>query len=231
MCEWTNLGLSEWFHSKVTQSHGKVIPRSSRMSAKCRENILSVILTGTLFFIQYMQNGLTRIMSIKKDLKPHNQAKIIKKSVILFLLLNMTIQCKHVHRLELQFFIYFCAAHLPVLKMRYRDEISVFLISDMHVRNKKYGNFVSISLLTGQCATQKLKTFAVLVFEHVRILWSYWEAKIKLPIFCDFSLIVSLYFPFSEMGCHPVKVTNIKCLRRWPNSDPTQWQSLAFSGL
>ena len=31
------------------------------------------------------------------------QAKIIKKSVILFGVLNMTIWCKHVHRLELQF--------------------------------------------------------------------------------------------------------------------------------
>ena len=49
-------------------------------------------------------------------LKGLNQAKIIfKKSVILFWLLNMTIWCKHVHSLELwQFFIYFCAAHLPV---------------------------------------------------------------------------------------------------------------------
>ena len=35
------------------------------------------------------------------------QAKIIKKSVILFRALNMTIWRKHVHRLELQFFIIF----------------------------------------------------------------------------------------------------------------------------
>ena len=32
---------------------------------------------------------------------------------------------------------------------------SRFLISDMHVQNKKYGNFVFISRLTGKCATQK----------------------------------------------------------------------------
>ena len=37
-------------------------------------------------------------------LKGLAQAKIIKKSVILFELLNMTIWCKHVHRLELHFF-------------------------------------------------------------------------------------------------------------------------------
>ena len=47
-------------------------------------------------------------------LKGLAQAKIIKKSVILFWLLNMTIWCKHVHRLELQKFLNFCAAHSPV---------------------------------------------------------------------------------------------------------------------
>ena len=36
------------------------------------------------------------------SLKGLAQAKIIKKSVILFRVLNMTIWCKHVHRLELQ---------------------------------------------------------------------------------------------------------------------------------
>ena len=41
------------------------------------------------------------------DLKGLAQAKIIKKSVILFRVLNMTIWCKHVHRLELQIFIMF----------------------------------------------------------------------------------------------------------------------------
>ena len=40
-------------------------------------------------------------------LKGLNQAKIVKKSVILFWLLNMTIWCKHVHRLELRKFLIF----------------------------------------------------------------------------------------------------------------------------
>ena len=40
-------------------------------------------------------------------LKGLAQAKIIKKSVILFRVSNMTIWCKHVHRLELQIFIIF----------------------------------------------------------------------------------------------------------------------------
>ena len=37
-------------------------------------------------------------------LKGLAQAKIIKKSVILFRFFNMTIRSKHVHRLELQIF-------------------------------------------------------------------------------------------------------------------------------
>ena len=40
-------------------------------------------------------------------LKGLAQAKIIKKSVILFWLPNMTILCKHVHRLELQNVLFF----------------------------------------------------------------------------------------------------------------------------
>ena len=43
----------------------------------------------------------------KSQLKGLAQAKIIKKSVILFRIFNMTIRCKHVHRLELQIFIIF----------------------------------------------------------------------------------------------------------------------------
>ena len=39
--------------------------------------------------------------------------------------------------------------------------ISWFLLLDNHVKNKKYGNFVSISGLTGKCAAQKLKNFCI----------------------------------------------------------------------
>ena len=55
-----------------------------------------------------------RTAATEHYLKGHAQAKIIKKSVILFWLLNMTIWCKHVHRLELQKFLNFSAAHSPV---------------------------------------------------------------------------------------------------------------------
>ena len=47
------------------------------------------------------------MLNIFYTLKGLNQAKIVKKSVILFWLLNMTIWCKHVHRLELQKFLIF----------------------------------------------------------------------------------------------------------------------------
>ena len=46
-------------------------------------------------------------------LKGLAQAKIIKKSVVLFWLLNMTIRCKHVYRLKLQKFFNFSAVHSP----------------------------------------------------------------------------------------------------------------------
>ena len=49
----------------------------------------------------------SNVFEIADWLKGLAQAKIIKKSVILFRVLNMTIWCKHVHRLELQIFIIF----------------------------------------------------------------------------------------------------------------------------
>ena len=46
----------------------------------------------------------------------------------------------NVHRLELQKFFNFCAANLPVKRdIGPRDEITLFLILDMRVRNKKSG--------------------------------------------------------------------------------------------
>ena len=83
--------------------------------------------------------------------------------------------CKHVHRLELQKFFNFCAAHSPV---RLHIETK-FLISNYcsHVKNKKYGNFVSISSLTDKCAAQKLKNCCSsslwTCFRHMVILISY----------------------------------------------------------
>ena len=55
------------------------------------------------------------------------RSKIIKKSVILFLLNNMTIWCKHVHRLELEKCFKLCAAHLPV-RLDIETKITDFLM-------------------------------------------------------------------------------------------------------
>ena len=78
-------------------------------------------------------------------LKRLNRAKIVKKSLILFWLLNMTILCKHVHGITVTFFN-FCATHLPV-RLDIETKFPYFL---------------------------------------------FWTAKIKSPIFYDFSLIESL---------------------------------------
>ena len=54
------------------------------------------------------------MMGCTNSLKGLAQAKIIKKSVILFWVFNMTIWCKHVHILELQIFIIF-VLHIDLL--------------------------------------------------------------------------------------------------------------------
>ena len=52
---------------------------------------------------------------IHLNLKRHHRAMIIKKSVLLSCLRDMSILCQHVHRLELHtFFEKLCVAHLPV---------------------------------------------------------------------------------------------------------------------
>ena len=48
--------------------------------------------------------------------------------------------------------LFYCSIFLAT------DRNSRFLISDMHVQNKKYGNCVSISRLTGKCVRTKNKT-------------------------------------------------------------------------
>ena len=58
---------------------------------------------------------------------------------------------------------------------------SWFLILDNHVKNKKYGNFVSISSLTGKCATQKFY-----VYGHVYIIWSLRSQHKNHRFFDDF---------------------------------------------
>ena len=65
--------------------------------------------------LKYKLNEMSRALMrcvvmpgwLYSGLKGLAQAKIIKKSVILFRVLNMTIWCKHVHRLKLQIFIIF----------------------------------------------------------------------------------------------------------------------------
>ena len=61
------------------------------------------------------------------QLKGLNQAKIIKKSVILSWFLNMTILYQHVYRLKLQKLFNFCAVHLPArLDIETETPISCF---------------------------------------------------------------------------------------------------------
>ena len=90
-------------------------------------------------------------------------------------------------------FFNFCAAHLPVrLDIETKSPI---LIIDSHVKNGKYGNFISISSLTGEYTAQKLKNFCRsclwTCLHHMVILRS--QNKIT-----DFWMISAWASPFNE---------------------------------
>ena len=80
------------------------------------------------------------------------KSKIIKKSVILFWLLNMTFWCRHVHRLELQkFLIFVLRTHQLYIRLDIETEFPYFYF--WHGCQKlEIRNFVLISSLTGDCA-------------------------------------------------------------------------------
>ena len=71
-----------------------------------------------------------------------------------------------------------------------------FLIIDNHVKNRKYGNFVSISSLAGECAAQKIKNFCSsslwTCLHHMVILRS--QNKIT-----DFFMILAWASPFKTI--------------------------------
>ena len=111
----------------------------------------------------------------KGGLKPDSFHFLIKIGLKSAKIGDFILACKHVHRLELQkFFFYFLCSHLPV-RLDREEEIHDSFFLDMHVQNKKYGDIVSISSLTGKCAAQKLKKnlSAVVVYGHVYIIWLY----------------------------------------------------------
>ena len=90
-----------------------VFPSKQEKFNQCCLNAGSL---ATMMAQHWHKTGSTTLVYwvLFSSLKRHNQAKIIKKSVIYF-----------------------------------------GFLSDMHVQNKKWGNFVSISLLTGKCAARK----------------------------------------------------------------------------
>ena len=85
-------------------------------------------------------------------LKRHNRAKIIKKSVILFWLLNMSIIFEHVHRLELRksvkLFVYFLFGTC-MSKINFRPYFSL----GWYKRNPKFYKKSSFDVNTTRPAT------------------------------------------------------------------------------
>ena len=106
-------------------------------------------------------------------LKGHAQAKIIKKSVILFWLTNMTICYKHVHRLELQKFFNFCAAHLPV-RIDIETKFPYFLLLTWLsiIRNREFHLYIKPNWCMRSTTIKFF--FTVLVYGHVYIIRSYY---------------------------------------------------------
>ena len=109
--------------------------------------ILANTLDYTLLFIlllgiELKKNHIEK--STTSYLKLHNQAKIIKKSVILFQLLYVTIRCKH--RLKLKNCCNFCVAHLPV-KRDIKTKFPYFLfwtcMSD--IRHREFRLYISLN--------------------------------------------------------------------------------------
>ena len=142
------------------------------------ENMIRYSAPTSIYIISEMHNC---IMNFWFYLKRHNQAKIIKKSV-LFWLLNMAIRCEHIHILELgksfKFWVLWQRSKW-VESPTYRL-FPYFLFWTCMSKL----NFVFISRLTDKCATQNLiQIYTILVYGHVHIVWPYQEAKIKIQIF------------------------------------------------
>ena len=90
---------------------------------------------------------------LEARLKRHNQAKIIKKSVFLFWLLNMDIICEHIHRLEFAEVFYISGCCGNVASVPKAPFISYSRISYFGHACPKL-NLLLVSRLTGKCATQ-----------------------------------------------------------------------------
>ena len=77
------------------------------------------------------------------SLKGHVQVWNHQKSLILFWLINMTIWCKHVHRLEMQKNFNFCAGHLPArLDIETKFPYFLFLTWLSIIRNQEFRLYI-----------------------------------------------------------------------------------------
>ena len=108
----------------------------------------------------------------------------------------MTIWCKHVHRLKLQKFFNFCAAHLPVrLDIETKFPYFLFLTWFSIIRNQEV---VSISSPTGECASQKLENFSNSCFYNGYFLLV-WTCTYT-PFSREFSFILVAFVELSDIS-------------------------------
>ena len=151
-----------------------------------RVGVIGVLSENTLDIALWVKSKTTAICPRSNNkLKRHNQAKIIKKSVFLFSLLNMAIRCENVHRVELRKFFYFCVAHLPV-KRDIKTGLPYFLLWTYmsEIKNRK-SVLVSILLLSGKPDIPDTSAFSTA--ENVELIGLY-------HIHSGYSIVKYLYF-------------------------------------
>ena len=96
----------------------------------------------TYIYIYIHTHLISQIFARPEQHSTH-RSKIKKKSVILFWLLNMTLWCKHFHKLELEKFFNFCAAHLPVrLDIETKFPYFLFLTWLSIIRNQEFRLYI-----------------------------------------------------------------------------------------
>ena len=132
-------------------------------------------------------------LSMQAGLKGLAQAKIMKKSVILFRVLNITIWCKHVQRLELLIFFNFCAAHSPVrLDIETKFPHFLFLTWLSIIRNQEFRLYIQPNWWMRSTKIIKICSSSLCTCLHHRVILG---TRNKIT---DFLMILAWASPFNH---------------------------------
>ena len=140
-----NISGSMYFFLMWLHNHN-LTTQSDKLTKNSSLRVISVLHADLSMIIKHhiLQMDLMLVLHICIQLlKGLAQAKIIKKSVILFWLLNMTIWWRHVHRLELQKIFNFSVSHSPVrLYIATKFPYFLFLTWLTIIRNQEFRLYI-----------------------------------------------------------------------------------------